>query len=60
MVLSPLPYMGLGGGPSRMPPIYVILSVKKGGQSPLYSIRKKNSGKIFGKKLTFKILNIIL
>ena len=49
MVPLPLPYMGLGGGPSRMPPIYVILTVKKGGQWLKQSIRKKNSGKIFPK-----------
>lgn len=36
--------------PLRMPPIYDILTGKKGGQSPLQNIRKKNSGKIFGKK----------
>jgi len=36
--------------PLRMPPIYDILTVKKGGQSLKQSIRKKNSGKIFGKK----------
>jgi hypothetical protein len=30
-----------------MPPIYDILTGKKGGQSPKQSIRKKNSGKNF-------------
>jgi len=35
--------------PLRMPPIYDILTGKKGGQSLKQSIRKKNSGKIFGK-----------
>jgi hypothetical protein len=32
-----------------MPPIYGFSNLKKGGGSPKQSIRKKNSGKIFGK-----------
>jgi predicted GIY-YIG superfamily endonuclease len=43
------PYIGDGTPPPlRMPPIYDILTGKKGGQSLKQSIRKKNSGKNLG------------
>ena len=42
-------YWGWYPSPLRMPPIYDILTGKKGGQSLKQSIRKKNSGKNFHK-----------
>jgi hypothetical protein len=37
-----------GGPPSRIPPIMTFWQGEKGGQSQIWNIRKKISGKIFG------------